>query len=249
MDFFDANCTIGRPAKPPLLGPWQPAAVAAALAQAGVGRALVCHSLSIEAHPNVGNARVLADVAEHPALEPCWTALPPTTGEFPTPDELVEAMRVAGVRAVRLCPSADRHQFPLDSAHAELLLGTLAEHCVPTLLDSAEVTWPAVEAMAKAHPRLPIILLGVGYRSVRALYPLFDAAANVRIEISLYQGCGVLREGVQFFGARRFLFGTGLPRFEPGCAIAHVLYTAIADEDKALIAAGNLAALLEEVAL
>jgi len=115
---------------------------------------------------------------------------------------------------------------------------------VPVLLDSTEATWEQVEATAKAHPRLPLILLGVGYRSIRALYPILDATQNVFIEISLYQVCGGLREGVGRFGARRFLFGTNLPRFEPGSAVASVLYADISDEAKALIAGGNLDALL-----
>ena len=247
--FFDVNCTIGRMAAPPRHGPRTAEALLEALDHAGVERALVCHSLSLEAHPVVGNAQAVRETAALPRLWPCWTVLPPTTGEMAPPESLPAAMREAGVRAVRLCPSAGRHQFPLTSPDAARLLGVLAERRVPTLIDSAEVSWGAVEAVAKAHPRLPLILLSVGYRAARTAYPVLDATENVLIEINLYQGCGLLREGVERFGARRFLFGTGLPRFEPGCAVASVLYAAVSAQDRRQVAGANLERLLREADL
>ncbi|MBM4035304.1 MAG: hypothetical protein FJ291_26465 [Planctomycetes bacterium] len=246
MNFFDVNCMIGRAATPARHGPRTIEGLLAAMDHAGIGRALVCHSLSLEAHPSVGNAAAIRETAGQGRLLPCWAVLPPTTPEAPSPADLLRAMAEAGVRAVRICPSAGRHQFPLNSAHAHQLLAALEERRVPVLLDSAEASWEQIEATAKAHPRLPLILLGVGYRSIRALYPVLEATENVLVEISLYQICGGLREGVERFGARRFLFGTNLPRFEPGCAVASVLYADISDETKALIAGGNLHALLQE---
>ena len=248
MRFFDVNCTIGRSATPTRLGPRTIAETLAAMDHAGVEQALVCHTMSLEAHPAVGNPRLIAEIADEERLRPCWVVLPPTTGETVGPAELVAAMREAGVRAVRLCPSAGRHQFPLGSADARRLLATLAEHRIPTLLDSAEASWGQVEAIGTAHPELPIILLNVGYRAIRTAYPVLEAAGNVRIEISLYQGCGALREGVERFGAGRFLFGTGLPRLEPGCAVASVLYAGISDDDQRLVAGANIERLLREAA-
>ena len=247
--FFDANCTIGRSAVPTRLGPRSVEQTLAAMDRAGVERALVCHSVSVEAHPAVGNPLVVEGVAGQPRLHPCWAVLPPTAGEMPEPEGLVAAMREAGVRAVRLCPSAGRHQFPLGSADANRLLEVLAEHRVPALVDSSEISWGQVESVAKAHPRLPLILLNVGYRVIRTAYPVLAATESVFVEISLYQACGGLREGVQRVGARRFLFGTGLPRFEPGCAVASVLYADIGEEDRRLVAGGTLERLLAEAEL
>jgi len=249
VSFFDANCTTGRPAAPPRHGPRTVEALLDALACAGIERALVCHSQAIEAHPAAGNLRAVEATAGEAALQPCWVVLPDTTGEMPPPERLVEQLREASVRAVRLCPSAARHQFPIDSADADRLLGVLARRRVPTLLDSTELPWDRIEAVAGAHPALPLVLLNVGYRGIRTLYPILEAAGNVHVEISLYQGCGALREGVRRFGGGRFLFGTGLPRLEPGCAVATVLYADIDEADKRLIAAGNLDRLLREADL
>jgi hypothetical protein len=249
MRFFDVNCTIGRMAMPPPHGPRTVEGILAALDRAGIERALVCHSQAIEAHPVAGNARVVAETAGLGRLHPCWVILPPTAGEMAPPAALIEALREADVRAVRLCPSAGRHQFPMASADADRLLDALARHRIPTLIDSAEVSWDQVRAVAKAHPRLPLILLNVGYRAIRTLYPILHAAENVHVEISLYQGCGALREGVERFGGRRFLFGTHLPRFEPACAVASVLYADIGEADKRLVAGGSLETLLEEADL
>ena len=249
VSFFDVNCTVGRLAAPPPHGPRTVEGLLDALAGAGIERALVCHSQSIEAHPVAGNRRAVEATADHPALRPCWVVLPDTTGEMPPPERLIEQLGAAGVRAVRLCPSAARHQFPIDSADAGRLLGMLARHRVPTLLDSTELPWDRIASLAKAHPLLPLVLLNVGYRAIRTLYPLLETAENVHVEISLYQGCGALREGVGRFGAGRFLFGTGLPRLEPGCAVATVLYADIDEDDKRRIAGANLDRLCREADL
>ena len=245
ISFFDAHCTVGRLAVPPPWAPRSPEGLLGAMDHAGVERALVCHSQSLEAHPAVGNERVVEVVAAWPRLAGCWVVLPPTTGEMPPPEQLVEAMGAAGVRAVRLCPSGGRHQFPLGSADAARLLTALDARRVPTLIDLGETSWGEVERIAKAHPHLPLIVLNTGYRVARTAYPVLEAAENVRLEISHYQGCGLLREGVERFGPGRFLFGTGLPQFEPGCAVATVLYAEIPHEAKRLVAGATLEALLQ----
>jgi predicted TIM-barrel fold metal-dependent hydrolase len=188
---------------------------------------------------------VVEAAAAFPRLAACWVVLPPTTGEMPPPERLVEAMGAAGVRAVRLCPSGGRHQFPLGSADAAGLLAALDARRIPTLIDLGETSWGEVERIAKANPHLPLIVLNAGYRAARTAYPVLAAADNVRVEISHYQGCGLLREGVERFGPGRFVFGTGLPQFEPGCAVASVLYAEIGDEATRLVAGGNLEALLQ----
>jgi predicted TIM-barrel fold metal-dependent hydrolase len=65
------------------------------------------------------------------------------------------------------------------------------------------------------------------------------------VEISGYQGLLAVEAVVKRFGAERLLFGTNLPTFNPGAAVTTVMYADIAEEDKSLIAAGNLRRLLE----
>jgi predicted TIM-barrel fold metal-dependent hydrolase len=66
------------------------------------------------------------------------------------------------------------------------------------------------------------------------------------IEISGYQPHRAIEEIAQRFGARRLLFGSGLPVFEPGSAVAMVTYAELPQDQKQMIAGGNLESLLEQ---
>jgi predicted TIM-barrel fold metal-dependent hydrolase len=65
------------------------------------------------------------------------------------------------------------------------------------------------------------------------------------VEISGYQGYQAIEAVVGRFGPERLLFGTNIPTFSPGGAIAAVTYADISDDAKSLIAGGNLRRLLE----
>jgi predicted TIM-barrel fold metal-dependent hydrolase len=65
------------------------------------------------------------------------------------------------------------------------------------------------------------------------------------VEISGYQGLHSIAATVRRFGPERLLFGTHMPLFTPGAAIAAVTYADISETERALIAADNLHRLLE----
>ena len=83
--------------------------------------------------------------------------------------------------------------------------------------------------------------------SNRRLFPLLEQYPNLYIETSYY----VVHRGIELicrhFGAERLLFGTGLPQRAPGPAITALSYSQISDQERALIASGNLRRLLAEV--
>ena len=241
LDFFDCNAQIGRFGTPVAESFFAPGELLEKLAPLGIRRALVYHALAKELHPADGNP-VLLDEIEGLPLTPCWVAMPHHTGEMPQPFELVERMKAYGVPAARLFPTL--HSFSLSDWCAGDLLDAFEANRVPVFLELAQTNWDHIAAALVSHPDLRLVLVQTSYRCDRLLYPLLEKYPNLAIEISNYMVSGGIEAICGRFGASRLLFGTGSPMLEPGGPVAMVTYAEIADEDKQLIAAGNLERLL-----
>jgi len=244
MEFFDCNCMVGRWGQP------QPGQFHTAddlqreLERCGIARALVSHSLAKELDPGTGNAALARELSGRERLAPCWVVMPHHTGELPPPDELCERMVAQGVRAARLFPQA--HNYGLAEWCSGELLAELEKRRIPVFLDHEQTNWDEVDAVCTAHPELPLILLRVGYRAHRFLYPLFERHPNLHVEISWFQAHNGIADCTRRYGAERLLFGSALPHFTPGGPIAMIAYAQMPDDDKALVAGGNLRRLLGE---
>lgn len=241
--FFDCNVRLGRTARPRPGEPLDVGGLRRDMEYFGLSRALVYHALAREFDPAQGNAQLMRELDGAPGFEPCWVLLPPHTGETPPPEELVVQMAVAGARAVRLFP-AD-HQFRLSEWNCGALLGVLEAGRVPVLLEAPDADWDKLHEICSAFPLLPVVVLRQGYRSNRYLYPLLERHQSLYFEIGMLQTHVTIEEIARLFGARRLLFGSGLPEYTPGGPIAMIAYADISPEDKALIAGGNLSTLLE----
>ncbi|MCB9107361.1 MAG: amidohydrolase family protein [Anaerolineales bacterium] len=246
LNFFDAYCALGHMSAPVFGQEFATAAaLSAALSEAHISEALVYSPAAYEYDPSVGNQMLQADLADHPNMHPCWVLLPPATGEMPPLPQLLSLMQQQNVRAVRLCPSPARNNFSLAAWSAGPLLQALAEAAVPLFLDLSEVTWSEVAALLSDYATLPLVLTGVTYRLDRYLYPLWSQHQNLYVDTSGYQGFYAIEAVVTRFGSERLLFGTNMPVYSPGAAIAAVTYADISDGAKSLIAGGNLRRLLE----
>ncbi len=86
LEFFDCNTCLGRPMNLPSshFGPTDFSAdsLLKALDRAGIARALVWHASQRDFFPGTGNALLMEAIAGRDRLIPCWTALPPQTGEL-----------------------------------------------------------------------------------------------------------------------------------------------------------------------
>lgn len=120
----------------------------------------------------------------------------------------------------------------------------IAANGIPLFLDMDQTNWEEVATILQRRSNLNLVLLRTSYRIDRVIYPLFERYENLRIEAATYQVNYGIEEVCRRFGARRLLFGTGLPVTEAGPSIAQIAYAEISDEDKALIAGGNLWELL-----
>ena len=164
------------------------------------------------------------------------------TGTTSEGDALMHYLEDGGARAVRLFPALQN--YALGETWCGTLLGTLEEAEVPVLIDLDQTDWREVDGVLAAHPRPHLVLLRVGYRINRWLYPLMSRYPGLRIEmhrINTPDGVKVLAEAA---GAERVVFGSE----SPACAIASPLkmvrQAEISQADREGILGANLAALL-----
>ncbi len=215
----------------------------------GIAEALVYSSHARYCHPREGNLQLLEQIEGHrDRLQPCWMLLPSGSGELPAPDKLVRQMRDNGVRAGRILPG--QHIFPLSERVLRPLLEALEEEGIPLIIDlehqhwSELAPWDNIFAICQAHRQLPVILLRECGAVTRALYPVWDAFANLYLETSYLQTARSLEEICERFGAERLLLGSGMPEYDAGGAVATVQASAISDEQRAAIGGNNARKLL-----
>lgn len=247
FDFLDVNITLDRPSVPSRRVQADAAAMKAELAALGITAGLVRHTLSAEYHPNAGNERVTKELAAIDGFEAVWAVLPQWTGEFPGGEALARAMASAGIRAVTAYPA--RHGWSLTPSVSGELFGTLADMKALFFLPLGEAVLAEAETIARNHPALPVILTDVSYRITRDLYAVMARRANVYLEISGYMVHDGLEDIAGRFGIERLLFGSRYPLYNPGAALAAVMYAGLSDNDKVAIAGGNTRRLLGEVRL
>jgi len=242
VPFFDANCTIGRRTAPRLETNLTVEQIVEQMGRLGIGRALATHAYAKEYDPRIGNERATEACLKHPALVPCFVLLPEQTGEVPGGDALLRYLADGGARAARLYPK--EHSYGLGETWCGGLFGTLSGAGVPVLVDFDQTSWPELDGVLAAHPKLRLIVVRTGYRIDRWVYPMLKRHPGLRLETENYVPHGALEAVTERFGAERLIFGSGAPVWDAGGAMSHVLYAAIDERDKRKIAGENLKGLL-----
>jgi predicted TIM-barrel fold metal-dependent hydrolase len=247
LTFLDCNVTVGRRSAPRPENDLSPGEILAELEYAGISAALAIHAHAREYDPRIGNERMSEVSARHPEFLPCYVLLPHHTREFPAGDALLHYLEEGGARAVRLFPK--EHSYCLGETWCGALFSTLAEAGVPVLLDVDQTDWPELDQVMAAHPRMNLLLLRVGYRIDRWIYPLLERYPGLRLEPSLYPLHGGIEAAVERFGAERIVFGTGMPVWDAGAPVAQLRYARIGPENRRKIAVDNLRSLLWKASL
>ena len=126
----------------------------------------------------------------------------------------------------------------------------LADRRAPLLLWHTEIDWPSLYVLARAFPRLTILVETQTQKILyhtRPLFGLMRDCANVLVELSNFAGAGFIEYAVREFGAARLIFGSFLPAADPLVPIGMVISAEISEEEKTLIAGGNLRRIVEGV--
>ncbi len=252
MPTFDACCYLGRHM---LMQEGQPETADGLLAEMdhyGLTEALVLDPLATEANPMAGNERIVQRTAAHPRLHPAWTALMPHSREMPSPIDFVAQMREQGVGAVFLF----YRQFAINLADwgIDPLLEVLAAHKVPVFLCplTARDRWPAdqtdwdkVVSLCRRFPALPVVVTeGRIYGGQRHLFAALAAAPNLIVDASALW----LHRCIEFicaeFGPHRLVWGSHLPKRNPGGGRMQLDYAGISAAAWRQISHGTMRRLL-----
>ena len=248
LRFFDVNIAVGRPRNEPLFEPLTtPGDLKALLDEKGLQGALIWYWAQSEGHPESGNALIEPFRKATENLTICWSILPPLTDEQ---GDVLERMRQANVKAVRLFPQS--HRYPMNRVAWGDLLGTLSDCRVPVLLSLENgCGWDHIYSLLDDYPNLTCILCDTGTWSMdRLFYPLLDRFPNVHIETSMVSITdGGVEATASRFGASRLVFGSGFPRRYVEAAALQLAHADLAEDDRQSIAADNIQRLLGEASL
>jgi len=207
----------------------------------GINTAVVSHFTAEEYDAREGNSALAGN--RNVRLIPAWSALPDSSD--------VEALARRNPNVVKLCCASSKHNFSSASWCSGELLEYLQDKSILVLVSREDLQlgtptgWDNLVALLSNFSRLPIVLLDLGYRSDRYLFPLLKRHTNLHFETSNYAAHRQLECYVEAFGSDRALFGSQLPLFTPGAALAVLISARISDEAKLAIAGGNLRRLLK----
>lgn len=245
LKLFDANLWLGRAQGFPLAREMDMAGLRAAMEERGIAGGLVSHWSGKTASPQQGNTLLLEAGLERAGrpLRMIATGLPLVTREGgPLPGCGEAAALLAGVR---LYPKT--HGFVL----AEWCVGSLCkwmiERRLPLFMWHTEFEWESVYRLAKTFGDLAIVIESQPRKVIYQLRPLMALlrdCPNVSLEISNLTG-PAFEMILADFGARRLIYGSFLPANDPLVPVGMILDASVSDDDRALIAGGNLRGLVE----
>ena len=250
LTLFDANCAIGGVAATPPGWPADAAGLLRVMDRVGIDEALVHHTAAEHHDAALGNEWLLEQTRDQPRLHPCWVVNPHHAGEMPAPPALLQAMQRSAVRCVRIFINRIGSLRPI--VYGELF-AAMAQAGVVTLLDfelghyhqqPAAIDWDGLDRLLGEHPRLPVILPRAGQGMDRTLFAFLRRHRNLHLEMSYYLGTGGIERLCDAFGPERLVFGTAMPRHEPGTAVTLLTYSGVPENAKRLIAGENLRRLL-----
>ena len=248
MRFIDARCQLGRRG---IIREGEPVTmpeIVELLDRCHIEKAVAYHAIAREGDVKAGNLELLKDTEGDDRFIRQWVALPHTFGEFMSVDELLEGMKANGVSSIRLFPNS--HGYSLRPYAMGKFFGAMAEHKIPVFMTYAESgSDDALYTLLTDYPEVNFIISDVSYREERKLFPILQQCRNLYIGTGNYVVHGGVKTMCEYFGAERLIFDTGLPTGSATAAVALICYAEISEEEKALIASGNLERILSEVKL
>lgn len=242
VPFFDCNAWLD-PGDPERFRPAPDyGATVAALREKGVKRILMTNAECLKYEPKTGNERLERLIAGAEGVYGCMVLAPDPFATRPEWENYIAKRRENGFAAARMHPKLLYHSLA-DYACGGLY-SALCDTGTPLILPHSETTWDAVHSLCSRWPGLNVIAEGSG--DTKLLYHNRDYLALLAQHPNLYLE---MRFAVVFdeieticakIGAEKLLFGTRYPYHNPGIPESAVVFADISDEEKNLIAHGNL---------
>jgi len=217
----------------------------------GISDVLVYHSIAKYNCVITGNSLLVKELGKIEGIHICWTLLPSSMEGFTDIFTIKRAFAANQVRAVRLFPKL--HEYLFKRWIVDDMLGMLNEINMPVILDfnnrlwHEQPDWDDIYSVCSGFPKIPFILTRCSIASDKYLYSILSKLPNIYVETSFYQVNRGIEKLVKQFSAKRLLFGTGAPVFNPGCPITMLELADISSEDKTRIRRLNMEELIKGV--
>jgi len=212
----------------------------------GIEKAVAFHAFAKECDAVEGNM-MLDKENESGRFIPQWVVLPDICDRFYEPSELISKMKENSVTSVRFFQGLYDHS--LKRYVSGELIDALTDCKIPIFLDKSQLTWDELYELLKEYPDTRFVLCNTSYRCVVRLWPILMECPNLYVETSTLLMHNGIPAFCRDFGAERLLFGTGMPNVSATASASLIIYANISDEEKELVAHGNILRLLEEVSL
>lgn len=250
LEFLDFAVSFGRPPIP-FLGVWMDKArLLAELRRNHIAQSAPYHILSNTYDAAYGNDLLMTELgADTPEMIPTWVVVPSEEAMACAPKDYVDKMEAAGAKAVRLFPSsvgnpakATRYAFTpwfYGDYFAELERRGMpvAVEFSPNRRD--EPDWPKLYEVAKAFPKLPIVLADGFQRTTWTLIKLLRECPNLYVQTSGLDVQRQLEYMVNQVGAQHFIAGSKFPVSSIGTMVGQILFSNLTFAQKKLIAGDN----------
>lgn len=215
-------------------------------ARMGVAARVCLHSESRDGFAPEGNREMSRLAASHPDTAAIWTVLPSRRLRAEPVEKMMAEAQNAGVAMFALYPKIQQHHLA-SWANGELYRA-MEEARVPLAVEMGQAGYGEIYDLARAHPRMPIILWNSTYADERAQIPVLDSCPNVHVGIAgRFIPTDAVEEYTKRYGPGRLIFGSTWPAQSPGPMITFVTYANVSDEAKAAILGSNIRRLISEV--
>jgi predicted TIM-barrel fold metal-dependent hydrolase len=250
LEFFDCNTYYGYDTAQDAFRPIHTVqALRQEMARAGVRRAVVSRVEQAKGSMLAANDLLADDIKGTDDLHGTWAIVPTHTHELPAPADMPAAMKANRILGWRLYPARARFLVKPFALRDWLEVAVLRR--IPVFVSTADgTTLEQAADLLEAFPTLTMVLTYANeWPSDRQLRPFVAAFPNVYLDLTYLMTDGGVESFVEEYGASRLLYGSGFPHFYFGGHQLMLRHAQIADQDKVAIAGGNLARILQEVAL
>ena len=208
-------------------------------AKHGIARGLAYHVLAWEYDPVRGNEALLDVIEGHAAFSP----LPAVSlNHDPRSDPVAAQLDRIGPKAVIAFPK--QHGYVFERWVVGPWLKRLRRQQIALMVDVNEAGLPELVRTLRSFPELRVVLLGTRYHDYAMLHNAMRALPDLWVDLSRHHVFDGVRRLASPYGARRLVFGSGLPEFSPGSPKYQVLRSGLSREDMQRVCHGNLEELL-----
>ena len=213
-----------------------------------IEKAIAFHAMAKESELPAGNMALIEETEGDDRFIRQWCALPSYFGEYLSAEDFFAAMKAHHVTSMRLLPKTCGYSL---RPHAIGKLMDLAAQCrMPVFINIfEEIATDDLYDLCRTYPAVSFVAGNSGYRENRRLGPVLEQCPNFYLGTGNYVShCGI-KLFCEHYGAERLIFDTGLPTGSATAAVSLIGYAEISQEEKELIAHGNIEKLLGEVRL